>query len=138
MKMGYIFTRRKAIRLSAIQAPFLLNGLAPRGGILIIAMLVVIVPCAALGWWSALQRPATPGFAWTSGSMESIGDALSFELSGYFAVTEVQLQFPVGDTYQFDLALFNSLDGTDEAYATVTVRFVGLLVCRFFLFFSLS
>ena len=77
------------------------------------------------------QRLPLPGRAWTSETDETIGDTLSFGLAGYFTVTEMQLRFPVGDTYKFDLALFNGLDGTGEAYVTISVR----VSHAFFLFF---
>lgn len=69
------------------------------------------------------QRPSISGFAWISGSEEAIGRTLSFSLAGYFMVTELQLKFPAGDTYQYDIGIFNDLDGTGEAYVTTTVRF---------------
>ncbi len=72
-----------------------------------------------------LQRLAVPGFAWAS--EDSIGQSISFSLAGYFTVTEAQLQFPVGDTYKFDLELSNGLDGTGEAYVTIAVRFSSLV-----------
>lgn len=39
-------------------------------------------------------------------------------LAGYFTVTELQLLFPEGDTYMFDLTLHNELEDTS---ATITV-----------------
>lgn len=44
-----------------------------------------------------------------------------YDLAGYFTVTEAQLLFPAGDTYNFELSLFNRMGGTDEPYATLTV-----------------
>ncbi len=77
--------------------------------------------------WAMPQQPVLPGFAWTSESDEMIGQTLLFELVGYWTVTEAQLQFPVGDTYKFDIELFNGLDGTGEAYITIEVGFPGCL-----------
>ncbi|CAN0545179.1 unnamed protein product, partial [Ectocarpus sp. 12 AP-2014] len=49
-----------------------------------------------------------------------IDRSLTLFLAGYYTVTELQLMFPEGDTYKFDLTLFNKLDGTGEAYTTIT------------------
>ena len=40
----------------------------------------------------------------------------------------MHLLFPVGDTFKFDLTIYNSLDGTGEPYTTVTVS--GGLACE--------
>eukprot|EP00752_Nemacystus_decipiens_P014961 g13320.t1 len=69
------------------------------------------------GLWN--ERTSS-GFEWSSDSDEAIGRTLYFSLAGFFTVTEMQLMFPVGDTYKFDLTIYNSLDGTDEPYVTVT------------------
>ena len=84
------------------------------------------------------QRLPLPGLAWTSETDETIGDTLSFGLAGYFTVTEMQLRFPVGDTYKFDLALFNGLDGTGEAYVTISVRFSHVFFCSSFVWKRLA
>lgn len=43
---------------------------------------------------------------------------------------EMQMQFPVGDTYKFDLSVSNRLDGTGEPYVTIPVRRLVLtMVC---------
>lgn len=78
-----------------------------------------------------LQEPTTTGFEWTSDSAEAIGLTLGFSFAGYFEdVTEMQLQFPVGDTYKFDLSISNSLDGTGEPYVIIPVRrFVLTIAC---------
>lgn len=82
----------------------------------------------------ATQELMSDGFEWTSDSDEAIGLTLYFGLAGYFTVTEMHLLFPVGDTYKFDLTLYNSLDGTGEPYATVAVRVGWVLesVCESF------
>ncbi|CAM9430682.1 unnamed protein product, partial [Ectocarpus sp. 13 AM-2016] len=69
------------------------------------------------GLWN---EPTTDGFEWSSDSDEAIDRTLTLTLAGYYTVTELQLMFPEGDTYKFDLALFNKLDGTREAYVTIT------------------
>ncbi|CAM9160433.1 unnamed protein product [Ectocarpus sp. 4 AP-2014] len=69
------------------------------------------------GLWN---EPTTDGFEWSSDSNEAIDRSLTLFLAGYYTVTELQLMFPEGDTYQFDLTLFNKLDGTGEAYTTIT------------------
>ncbi|CAM9933566.1 unnamed protein product [Pylaiella littoralis] len=69
------------------------------------------------GLWN---EPTTDGFEWTSDSAEAIGLTLSFGFAGYFEdVTEMQMKFPVGDTYKFDLSIYNDLDGTGEPYVTI-------------------
>ncbi|CAN0133967.1 unnamed protein product [Scytosiphon promiscuus] len=62
----------------------------------------------------------TDGFEWTSDSDEAIDLTLSFVLAGYFTVTEMQLKFPVGDTYKFELWVYNEMDDTDEPYVIIT------------------
>ncbi|CAN0303751.1 unnamed protein product, partial [Ectocarpus sp. 12 AP-2014] len=69
------------------------------------------------GLWN---EPTTDGFEWSSDSDEAIDRTLTLSLAGYYTVTVLQLMFPEGDTYKFDLALFNELDGTREAYVTIT------------------
>lgn len=69
------------------------------------------------------QEQTTDGFEWTSDSAAAIDSFLLFGFAGFFEdVTEMQLQFPVGDTYKFDLSISNDLDGTGEPFATVPVR----------------
>lgn len=80
------------------------------------------------------QEPTGSGFEWSSDSDEAIGRTLYFGLAGYFTVTEMQLLFPVGDTYKFNLSIYNSLDGTGEPYVVAMVRpvFVGVYLCVVF------
>ena len=63
------------------------------------------------------QELTTDGFEWTSDSDDAIGSTLSFGLAGFFEVTEIQLLFPAGDTYKFDL----SVSGGDDS-TLITVR----------------
>ncbi|CAM9225071.1 unnamed protein product [Ectocarpus fasciculatus] len=63
------------------------------------------------------NEPTTDGFEWISDSEEAIDETLWLYLAGYFTVTELQLLFPEGDTYMFDLTLHNKLDDTS---ATIT------------------
>ncbi|CAM9195943.1 unnamed protein product, partial [Hapterophycus canaliculatus] len=66
------------------------------------------------------NEPTTDGFEWTSDSDEAFDRTLYFSFAGYFTVTEMQLKFPVGDTYKFELWIYNELDGTGEPYVIVT------------------
>lgn len=58
------------------------------------------------------QEVTTDGFEWTSDSDDAIGSTVFFSFAGYFVVTEIQLQFPVGDTYKFDLSVSGGGDST--------------------------
>ncbi|CAN0400366.1 unnamed protein product, partial [Ectocarpus fasciculatus] len=55
--------------------------------------------------------------AWASGSDEAIDEALSFTLNSYALMEAVELQFPGGETYQFELTLY---DDEDEIVSTFT------------------
>lgn len=69
------------------------------------------------------QEVTTDGFEWTTDSGNFVGERLIFGFAGYFEdVTEMQLLFPVGETYIFDLSIFNRLDSISDAVATVEVR----------------
>lgn len=61
---------------------------------------------------------------WRSDSPEATGGVLTYELNSYATVDAVELEFPVGDTYKFDVELYN--DAADypweDLFATVTVR----------------
>eukprot|EP00903_Cladosiphon_okamuranus_P018636 g17153.t1 len=54
----------------------------------------------------------TDGFEWTSDSNDAIGSTLFFSLAGFYTVTEIQLKFPVGDTFKFDLSVAGGGDRT--------------------------
>lgn len=64
-----------------------------------------------------LQEPTTDGFEFTTDSNDATGGTIFFDLAGFFVVTEVQLQFPVGDTYKFDLSV-----SSRESTTLITVR----------------
>lgn len=51
------------------------------------------------------QEPTTDGFEWSSDSDEAIDRTLFFELASYAVVDAVEIKFPAGDTYKFDLVL---------------------------------
>jgi len=53
------------------------------------------------------QEVTTDSFEWTSDSEEAWDRTLIFSLSTYSSLTAVELQFPVGETYIFDLELFD-------------------------------
>lgn len=61
---------------------------------------------------------------WRSDSPEATGGVLTYELNSYATVDAVELEFPVGETYKFDVELYN--DAADypweDLFATVTVR----------------
>lgn len=65
---------------------------------------------------------ASEGFEWTSDSNEALDRSLSLILSYYSAVTTIDIEFPVGDTYKFDLNIFNGVDGEPSATIEVSVR----------------
>lgn len=55
------------------------------------------------------QEQSTEGFAWGSSSISDEG-TLGFTLSAYATVTAVELKFPVGDSYKFDVVVYNETD----------------------------
>ncbi|CAM9345152.1 unnamed protein product [Pylaiella littoralis] len=54
------------------------------------------------GAWNTVDA-----FQWTSNSAEVVGEKLHFSLSHYAIVSAIELQFPIGDTYQFEIELYN-------------------------------
>lgn len=81
----------------------------------------------------------TDSFEWTSDSEEAWDDTLTFSLSTYSALTAVELQFPVGETYLFDLELYDERftfsstpTGDYDPHTTiqVSIRLPGISVCR--------
>lgn len=56
------------------------------------------------------QGPITNGFDWSSDSNEALDRTLSWPLSSYATMDAIEMQFPVGDTYKFDLQLFDDSD----------------------------
>ncbi|CAM9345379.1 unnamed protein product [Hapterophycus canaliculatus] len=54
------------------------------------------------GLWN---EPATDGFEWSSDSDAAIDRTLYFELASYALVDAVEMKFPTGDTFKFDLVL---------------------------------
>ena len=52
-----------------------------------------------------IQEPTTDGFEWTSDSTEAIDRILYFELGAFALVDAVEMKFPPGDTYKFDLII---------------------------------
>ncbi|CAM9345645.1 unnamed protein product [Scytosiphon promiscuus] len=63
--------------------------------------------------------PTTDAFEWSSESDEAIDRTLSFDLAYYAIVDTVELQFPTGETYNFELWLYG--DDGEPGY-TLTVR----------------
>eukprot|EP00752_Nemacystus_decipiens_P013409 g11873.t1 len=61
-------------------------------------------------------------FMWRSDSPEATGAVLQYELNSYATVDALELEFPVGDTYKFDVELYN--DAADypweDVFATIT------------------
>lgn len=51
------------------------------------------------------QEPITDGFEWSSDSDEAIDRTLTFELAFYAIVDAIEIMFPAGNTYMFDLVL---------------------------------
>lgn len=68
---------------------------------------------------AASQGPTTDAFDWSSDSNEALDRTLSWTLNAYAEMDAVELQFPAGDTYKFDLELF---DGGDDARQVFSVR----------------
>eukprot|EP00752_Nemacystus_decipiens_P014959 g13318.t1 len=66
------------------------------------------------GLWTG---PTTDGFDWSSDSDEALDRTLSWSLNSYATMDAIEMQFPVGDTYKFDLELF---DGGDDARQVLT------------------
>ncbi|CAN0552381.1 unnamed protein product, partial [Ectocarpus sp. 12 AP-2014] len=52
-----------------------------------------------------VDGPTTDAFDWTTDSDDAIGRSVDFELASYAMVDAVEIKFPVGDTYKFDLEL---------------------------------
>lgn len=69
---------------------------------------------------STLQPATTDAFEWGSDSDEALDRWLTFTLNSYATVTAVEMQFPVGDTYLFDLEIYNHEDG--QPFTTISVR----------------
>lgn len=67
----------------------------------------------------SIQGPTTDAFEWSSDSNEALDRTLSWFFNSYATIDAVEMQFPVGDTYKFDLELF---DGGDDARQVLTVR----------------
>lgn len=63
-------------------------------------------------------------------SSEASGLVLRFDLSSFAELTAVELQFPVGDTYQFDLLL--SSDEEDFEVLITVRQSLRTLVCKWF------
>ncbi|CAM9688722.1 unnamed protein product [Scytosiphon promiscuus] len=51
------------------------------------------------------EEPTTDGFEWSSDSDEAIDQTLKFELAFYAMVDAVEIKFPAGDTYKFDIVV---------------------------------
>lgn len=82
---------------------------------------LVCISCWCRWSWCNKQEPTTDGFEWSSDSEEAIDRTLGFELASYAMVSAVEMRFPVGDTYKFDLEL-NDDKIRGEVLKTVTVR----------------
>ncbi|CAM9236986.1 unnamed protein product, partial [Sphacelaria rigidula] len=54
----------------------------------------------------AYQVATTDKFEWSSDSNEALDRDLTFPLNSYATITAVELQFPVGETYKFELQFF--------------------------------
>eukprot|EP00903_Cladosiphon_okamuranus_P018634 g17151.t1 len=51
------------------------------------------------------NEPTTDGFEWTSDSPLAVDRVLYFELGAFALVDAVEMKFPAGDTYKFDLVI---------------------------------
>lgn len=91
-----------------------------------------MLPCVPLSPPTLFPRNyngqgATTGypFEFSSDSSEISDEVLGFELNTFTAVTSLELQFPAGDTYKFDVQLY---DQEGELLHTEVVRALLLLV----------
>ena len=64
------------------------------------------------------------GFEWWSELDDALDAELVFTLSTWSTLTSVGLQFPTGETYQFELHFYTEADGADDPFTTLTVRFL--------------
>ena len=64
----------------------------------------------------------TDAFEWWSESDDALDEELVFELSTWVLLTAVELQFPTGDTYLFELELYTEADSGNDPFTTLTVR----------------
>lgn len=79
---------------------------------------------------SDIQPIMTDSFEWTSDSDEALGRTLTFSLSSYTTLTAVEILFPEGDTYSFDLWLYDDQvsklssepTSSSEPHTTIEVR----------------
>lgn len=53
------------------------------------------------------QGSSTGALEFISDSSEVVDDALEFDLNHFATVTSLSLQFPAGDTYKFDVLLYD-------------------------------
>lgn len=70
----------------------------------------------------SLQPATTDKFEWQSDSDEALGRSLSFSLNSYATVTAMEIMFPVGDSYNFEINFFY-YNGDGEPDLIVTVGF---------------
>ncbi|CAM9670164.1 unnamed protein product [Ascophyllum nodosum] len=62
----------------------------------------------------------TDAFEWWSESDDALDEELVFELSTWVLLTAVELQFPTGDTYLFELELYTEADSGNDPFTTLT------------------
>jgi len=65
------------------------------------------------------------GFEWWSELDDALDAELVFTLSTWSTLTSVGLQFPTGETYQFELHFYTEADGANDPFTTLTVRFLN-------------
>lgn len=68
------------------------------------------------------SQTTTEAFAWSSDTDDFIGDTVSFTLNSYAFLTALEMQFPAGDTYKFDIVCYDA-DETPFTYFTVSFFF---------------
>lgn len=74
-----------------------------------------------------LQGVTNDAFEWISDSEEAAGNQLAFYFSSYSLVPTVQLKFPVGDTYIFDIERYESYYGQPTTTVQVRIHFVWMV-----------
>lgn len=72
------------------------------------------------------QASATDRFEWSSESDEALDRTLSFVLNSYAVMDAIELQFPTGDTYKFNLEIYDG-DG-DPSHTLIVSKMYHLVV----------
>lgn len=77
---------------------------------------------------SPWNEATTDKFEWSSDSNEALNRDLTFVLSSYATASAMEIQFPVGDTYKFDLEFYVD----DESQPTIGISGEPFLIVQDF------